>query len=73
MMVILHHLDENGDNWSQMNKKTNFFQMGIADLRRFLRESANSFLNLCSEFGNSIKGKSIMTRVISDYGSEKKN
>ena len=46
--------------------------MRFADFRSFLRESANPFINLCSKFGNSIKGKSIMTRVISDYGSGKK-
>ena len=55
MIIILHHLDENGDNWSQTNKKTNFFQMRIADFRSFLRESANPFINLCSKFDNSIK------------------
>jgi hypothetical protein len=35
--------------------------------------SQKRFINLCSEFDNSIKGKSIMTSVISDYGSGKKN
>ena len=55
MMVIRLHLDENGDNWSHTNKKTNFFKMRIADFRRFLRESANPFIILCSEFDNSIK------------------
>ena len=29
--------------------------MGIADFRSFLRESANPFIYLCSEFDNSIK------------------
>ncbi len=43
----------NGDNWSHTNKKTNFLQMGIVDFRSFLRESANPFINSCSEFDNS--------------------
>ena len=58
MIVIRLHLDENGDNWSQMNKKTNFFQMGIADFRIFLRESANPFIILCLNIDNSILERS---------------
>jgi hypothetical protein len=46
--------------------------MGIADFRSFLRESANPFIDLCSKIDNSFKGKSIMTRVISDDAVEEK-
>ena len=41
--------------------KTNFFQMRIAEFRIFLRKSANSFLNLCSNSDNSIKLQQIDT------------
>ena len=33
----------------------NFFQIRIADFRKFLRESAILFIILCSKFDNSIK------------------
>ena len=46
--------------------------MRIADFRGFLRESANPFIFLCSKIDNSLKGKSIMTRVISDDAVEEK-
>ena len=46
--------------------------MGITYFRRFLRETANPFINLSSKFDNTFKGKSIMTRVISDDAVEEK-
>lgn len=46
--------------------------MRIADFRGFLRESANPFIFLCSKIDNSLKGKSVMTRVISDDSVEEK-
>jgi hypothetical protein len=46
--------------------------MRIADFRGFLRESANPLILLCSKIGNSFKGKSIITRVISDDAVEEK-
>lgn len=35
--------------------RKHFFRKRIADFRSFLRESANTFINLCSKFDNSIK------------------
>ena len=55
MITIWLHIEGKGNNWSQTNKKTNFFKMRIADFRKFLRESANPFINLCSKFDNSNK------------------
>ena len=56
------------------NEKENIlFLMRFADLWRFLREAANPFIYLCTNIDNSLKGKSIMTRVISDDAVEEKN
>ena len=38
----------------KQTNKTTFFQMGIADLWIFFRESANPFINLCPNIDNSI-------------------
>ena len=49
------HSNENANNWFQTNKKTNFFQMRIADFRRIFRESAILFIILCPNIDNSTK------------------
>jgi hypothetical protein len=55
----------NGENSKRL-------QMEVADFRRLILESAKPFIILCSKFDNSLKRKSITTRVISDYDSEKR-